>query len=89
MTNNPYDRPRVYINWERARPAGWRGWVAMIAILALSVAALALIAIVASTLFVIALIVGAGAAATWFIGNLFRGGRKGRNVGPYRGNTDA
>jgi len=88
MTNNPYDRPRIYINWERARPAGWRGWVAMIGILALSIAALALIAIVASTLFVIALVVGAGAAAAWFIGNLFRG-RKGRGVGPYRGNYDA
>ena len=58
----------------------------MIAILALSIAALALIAIVASTLFVIALVVGAGAAAAWFVGNLFRG-RKGRGVGPYRGNN--
>jgi hypothetical protein len=84
---DPYDRPRIYINWERARPAGWRGWVAMIAIVALAIAALALIAIVASTLFVIALIVGAFAAASWFIGNLFR--RKGRDVGPYRGNYDA
>jgi hypothetical protein len=83
------DRPRIYINWERARPAGWRGWVAMIGIIALSIAALALIAIVASTLFVIALVVGAGAAAAWFVGNLFRGGRGKRDVGPYRGNTDA
>ena len=84
---DPYDRPRIYINWERARPVGWRGWVAMIAILAVGVAALALIAIVASTLFVIAIIVGAGAAAAWFIGNLFR--RGGRSVGPYRGDYDA
>jgi len=86
---NPYERPRVYVNWERVRPAGWRGWVAAIGFLAVGIAVLALIAIVASTLFVIALVVGAGAAAAWFIGNLFRGGRKGRDVGPYRGNTDA
>jgi hypothetical protein len=84
---DPNDRPRIYINWQRVRPAGWRGWVAAIAMIALGVAILALIAVVASTLFVIAVIVGAGAAIAWFVGNLFRG-RK-RDVGPYRGNYDA
>jgi hypothetical protein len=79
--------PRIYINWDYARPRTWRGWVAAIALAALGVAALALIAVVATTVFVIALIVGAGAAAAWFVGNLFR--RKRRDVGPYRGNYDA
>ncbi len=84
---NPYDRPRVYVNWQRVRPVGWRGWVSSIALIALSIAILALIALIASTLFVIALIVGIGAAAAFFIGNLFRRGK--REIVPYRGNRDA
>jgi hypothetical protein len=84
---DPYDRPRIYINWQRVRPAGWRGWLAAIGLLAISIAVLALIALVASTLFVIALVVGIGSAIAFFIGNLFRRGR--RDVGPYRGNYDA
>jgi hypothetical protein len=84
---DPYDRPRVYVNWERVRPAGWRGWVSAIALIALGIAVFALVAVIASTVFVIAAIVGAGAAIAWFIGNLFR--RRNRDVGPYRGNYDA
>jgi len=84
---DPRDMPRVTINWAHFRPQGWRGWIAAAGFLAVAVAVLALIAIIASTLFVVALVVGAGSAAVWFVGNLFR--RKGREVGPYRGNYDA
>ena len=84
--SDPRDIPRVTINWERVRPVGWRGWIAAAGFLAVAVAVLALIAIVASTLLVVALIVGLGSAAAWLIGSLFR--RKGREVGPYRGNWD-
>jgi hypothetical protein len=87
MTNNYDDRPRIYINWQRVRPTGWRGWLTAIAIVAFAIAAFAFIAVVASTLFVFFLIAGAIAAAALFIGNLFRGRR--RDVGPYRGNYDA
>jgi hypothetical protein len=87
--NDDREIPRIYINWDHARPTTWRGWVAAIALVAFGVAALALVAVIASTLFVIALVVGAGAAASYFVGNLFRGRRKGRDVGPYRGNYDA
>jgi hypothetical protein len=83
---DPRDMPRVSINWHYLRPKGWRGWIAAAGFLAVAVAVLALIAVVASTLLVIALIVGLGSAAAYFIGNLFR--RKGREVGPYRGNWD-
>ena len=85
--NDPRDLPRVTINWAHFRPRGWRGWLTAAGFLAVAVAALALIAIVASTLLVVALIVGAASAVAFFIGNLFR--RKGRDVGPYRGNYDA
>jgi hypothetical protein len=88
MTDNRYDdRPRIYVNWERVRPAGWRGWLAAIAVAAFALAAFAFIAVVASTLFIVFLVAGAIAAVAFFIGNLFRGRR--RDVGPYRGNTDA
>jgi hypothetical protein len=84
---DPRDMPRVTINWAHFRPKGWRGWVGAAGFLAVAVAVLALIAIIASTLFVVALVVGAASGAAWFVGNLFR--RKGREVGPYRGNYDA
>ena len=85
--NDHREMPRIYINWDRARPTTFTGWIAMIAIVALSIAAIALIAVIASTLFVIALIVGIGAAIAWFVGNLFRRGK--REIVPYRGNHDA
>jgi len=35
MTNNQYDdRPRIYINWQRVRPTGWRGWAYAVGIAA-------------------------------------------------------
>lgn len=83
---DPRDLPRVTINWAYFKPRGWRGWLSAAGVLAVAVAVLALIAIVASTLLVVALIVGAASAVAFFIGNLFR--RKGREVGPYRGNLD-
>ncbi|NOT42021.1 MAG: hypothetical protein HOP13_16195 [Alphaproteobacteria bacterium] len=84
--SDPRDMPRVTINWAQFRPRGWRGWIAAAGFLAVAIAVLALIAIIASTLLVVALIVGLGSAAAFFIGNLFRG--KKREVGPYRGNWD-
>ena len=84
--SDPRDMPRVTINWAQFQPRGWRAWIAAAGFLAVAVAVLALIAIVASTLLVVALIVGIASAAAWFIGNLFR--RKGREVGQYRGNWD-
>jgi hypothetical protein len=81
------DRPRIMINWNAVRPKGWRGWLTAAGVAAAALGVLALIAIVASTLLIIALIVGAGSAIAFFVGNLFR--RKGRDVGPYRGNYDA
>ena len=87
--NDFREMPRIYINWDRARPTTLRGWIAAIAIVALSIAALALFAIIASTLLVIALIVGIGAAASWYIGNLFRRPGRRREIVRYRGNPDA
>ncbi|MFM9864526.1 MAG: hypothetical protein ACKVRO_13055 [Micropepsaceae bacterium] len=84
--SDPRDMPRVTINWAQFRPQGWRGWITAAGFLAVAIAVLALIAIIASTLLVVALIVGLGSAAAFFIGNLFRG--KKREVGPYRGNWD-
>jgi hypothetical protein len=84
--SDPRDMPRVYINWAQFKPRGWRGWIAAAGFLAVAIAVLALIAIVASTLLVVALVVGLGSAAAFLIGNLFRG--KKREVGPYRGNWD-
>lgn len=77
---DPRDVPRVSINWEYLRPKTWRDWLR-------ATGALALIAIIASTLLVIALVVAVGSAIAWFVGNVFR--RKGREVGPYKGNYDA
>jgi hypothetical protein len=87
MTNPYDDPPRIYINWQRIRPSGWRGWAYAIGFVAVGFAALALIAIVASTLFAIALVAALVSAIALVIGNIFRGRR--RDVGPYRGNTDA
>ena len=84
--SGPYDRPRVYVNWSRVRPVGWRAWLAAIGFVAIALAVLALVTVVASTLFAIAIVVAGVAALTFFIGNLFQ--RRRRDVGPYRGNSD-
>ena len=86
--SGPYDRPRVYINWSRVRPVGWRAWAAAVGFVAIAFAVLALVAVIASTVFAIAIVVGLLAVVAAFVGNLFRGRPK-RGVGPYRGNFDA
>ena len=83
--SGPYDRPRIYINWSRARPVGWRAWAAAVGFVAIAFAVLALVAVVASTVFAIAIVVALFAIVSVFIGNLFRGRPK-RDIGPYRGN---
>ena len=85
--SDPFDRPRITINWARVRPVGWRAWAAAVAVVAVTFAALALVAIIASTLFVVALFAAVFAAIALFVGSLFRG--RNRDVGPYRGNYDA
>jgi hypothetical protein len=87
--SGPYDRPRVTVNWARVRPSSWRGWLTAVGFVAVAFAVLSLIAVIASTVFVIALVVALIAAVAFFIGNIFRGGRPKRDVGPYRGNYDA
>lgn len=87
--SDPYDRPRVYINWDRARPTTLRGWLAAVAVVALGIAVFALVAVLASTLFVVAVVVGLISAVTWYISNLFRRRKPRREIGPYRGNYDA
>jgi hypothetical protein len=91
MTNRYDDRPRIYINWQRVRPSGWRGWAYAVGFVAVALAVLALVAVVASTLFVIALIAALISVIALVIDNLFRGRRRdvGEYRGPYRGNTDA
>ena len=86
--SGPYDRPRVYINWQRARPVGWRAWVAAIGFVAVALAAIALVAVIASTVLAIAIVVALVAAVAFFIGNVFRGRRwrSRRDIEPYRGN---
>lgn len=84
---DPGDRPRIYLNFSRMRPVGWRAWVGAIGFVAIALAVLALVAVVASTLFAIAIVVAVVAIISVFIGNLFRGRR--RDVGPFRGNYDA
>ena len=86
--SGPHDRPRVYINWQRVRPVGWRAWVAAIGFVAVAFAALALVTVVATTLFVTALVVAVVAAVAFFVGNFFRGWRwrSRRDIEPYRGN---
>jgi hypothetical protein len=88
MTNDPYDdRPRIYINWQRVRPSGWRGWAYASGFAAIAFAVFAIVAVVASTLFAIALVAAAVGAIALLIGNLFRPRR--RDVGEYRGHYDA
>ena len=86
--SGPNDRPRVYINWQQARPVGWRAWAAAIGFVAVAFAVIALIAVIASTVFAIALVVALIAAVTFFVGNIFRGWRwrSRRDIEPYRGN---
>lgn len=86
---DPRDMPRVYINWDRARPTTLSGWLAAIAVVAIGIAVFALVAVVASTLFIVAVVVGMISAVTWYISNLFRRRRPGREIGPYKGNYDA
>ena len=83
--SGPHDRPRVYINWQRVRPVGWRAWLAAVGFVAVAFAALALVAVIASTVFVIAIVVAFGAAIAFFIGNIFRDWRSKRDIAPYRG----
>lgn len=84
MTDPYYnDRPRIYFNWDKARPTTLRGWAAAVGFIAIAFGVLALIAVVASTVLAIAL-VAVLIAGVWFaITNLFRPRR--RDVGPYRG----
>ena len=85
----PFERPRVYVNWNNVRPKTLRGWTTLVGFAALAFAALALIAVIASTLFFIAIVVVVVSAVAFFIGNAFRW-RSGRSVQPYkRGDLDA
>ena len=85
--SDPYDRPRIYINWARVRPATWRDWLLAFCWLMVAIAVLALIITVASTLFVIGIVVSIVSTAVWFISSLFQ--RRGRDVTPYRDDYDA
>jgi MFS superfamily sulfate permease-like transporter len=80
--NDPYDRPRIYINWARVRPATWRDWLLAFCWLTIALAVLALVFAVASTLFIIGIVVSIVSAAVWFISSLFQ--RRDRNVIPYQ-----
>ena len=90
--SGPYDRPRVYVNWQRMKPAGWRAWAAAIGFVAVAFAVLALVAVIASTLFVVAIVIALVAAVAFFVGNLFKPRQRGvepyrgGETGPYRGN---
>ena len=71
--SDPRDMPRVTINWTQFRPHRLARLVDGGRVSSqLRSRCCALIAIIASTLLVVALIVGSVAAAAWFIGNLFR-----------------
>ena len=85
--NDPYDRPRIYINWERVRPATWQDWVLAFCWLVVGLTVLALIMAVASTLFIIGIVVSIVSAAVWFISSLFQ--RRGRDVIPYEDDDHA
>ena len=84
---HPYDRPRIYINWERVRPATWQDWLRAFVWLTIAIAVLALIMAVASTLFIIGIVVSIVSATVWFISSLFQ--RRGRDVIPYQDDQDA
>lgn len=85
--NNPYDRPRIYINWSRVRPKSMRGWLTLIGYGVVAIALIVLIAAIASTLLAIMLVVALVSAVWWFLTGLFT--RRSRDVQPYRGDTDA
>ena len=84
---DPYDRPKIYINWARVRPATWRDWLVAVCWFAVAIAVFALIMAVASTLFIIGIIVSIVSAGAWFISSIFQ--RRGRDVTPYQGDPDA
>jgi uncharacterized membrane protein HdeD (DUF308 family) len=77
------DRPRIYFNWDKARPTTLRGWAAAVGFIAIALGILALIAVVASTVLAIALVAVVIGGAWFAITSLFRPRR--RDVGPYRG----
>ena len=85
--SDPYERPRIYVNWARVRPATWRDWLLAFFWLIVVIAVLSLIMAVASTLFIIGIVVSMVSAAVWFISSLFQ--RRGRDVTPYRDDYDA
>ena len=86
--NDPYDRPRIYINWARVRPATWRDWILAVCWIAVAITILALVMAVASTLIIIGIVVSLVSATVWFIGNIFQ--RRGRrDVTPYQDDLDA
>jgi hypothetical protein len=85
--SDPFDRPRIYINWARVRPTSLRGWLLAVCWLVVVLAVVALIMAVASTLFIIGIVVSIVSATIWFISSLFQ--RRGRDVIPYRDDQDA
>jgi MFS superfamily sulfate permease-like transporter len=85
--NDPFDRPRIYVNWARVRPTSLRGWLLAACWLVVAVAVIALIMAVASTLFVIGIVVSIVSAIIWFISSLFQ--RRGRDVIRYQDDRDA
>jgi len=84
---DPYDRPRIYINWAQVRPATWRDWIRLLCWTAAAIAVLALIMAIASTLLVIGVVVSLVSGLLWFAGSFFR--RRGHDVTPYQGDFDA
>lgn len=85
--NNPYDRPRIYVNWSSVRPRTLRGWLTLIGYGVVAIALIVLIAAIASTLLAIMLVVALISAVWWFVASLFA--RRNRNVVPYQGDHDA
>jgi uncharacterized membrane protein YccF (DUF307 family) len=85
--SDPFDRPRIYINWARVRPTSLRGWLLAAFWLVVALAIVALIMAVASTLFIIGIVVSIVSATVWFISSLFQ--RRGRDVIPYQDDRDA
>jgi ABC-type bacteriocin/lantibiotic exporter with double-glycine peptidase domain len=85
--NNPYDRPRIYINWNSVRPKTLRGWLTLFGYSVVAIALIVLIAAIASTLLAIMLVVAVISAVWWFFAGLFA--RRSRDVVPYQGDRDA
>ena len=85
--NNPYDRPRIYINWSSLRPTTLRGWLTLIGYGVVAIALIVLIAAIASTLLAIMLVVTLVSGMWWLFASLFT--RRSRDVAPYQRNHDA